>query len=115
MNNIYETPRRRLKLGGQTFLVGILNLTPDSFSDGGEFVDRGAAEAQFFRMVEEGASIIDIGGESTRPGHVPVAAEVEIERVVPFIEAVRGRSDVLISIDTSKAAVAAAAVRPKHR
>jgi len=110
MNNIYETPRRRLPLGGQTHLVGILNLTPDSFSDGGEFVAQAAAEAQFFRMVEEGASIIDIGGESTRPGHEPVAPEVEIERVVPFIEAVRGRSEVLISIDTSKASVAAAAM-----
>lgn len=110
MDSIYETRRRQLILGRQTHLVGILNLTPDSFSDGGEFVDHAAAEAQFFRMVEDGASIIDIGGESTRPGHEPVAAELEIARVVPFIELVRERSEVLISVDTSKATVAAAAV-----
>lgn len=97
-------------MGQATHLVGILNLTPDSFSDGGEFIDMQAAEAQFLRMVEEGAVIIDIGGESTRPGHTPVPAEEEIERVVPFIQAIRAKSDALISIDTSKANVASAAV-----
>lgn len=97
-------------MGAKTYLVGILNLTPDSFSDGGEFVDQAAAESQFLRMVEEGAEIIDIGGESTRPGHTPVSAEEEIARVVPFIKSIREKSDALISIDTSKAAVAAAAV-----
>jgi len=90
--------------------VGILNLTPDSFSDGGDFVDLEAAEAQFLRMVEEGAQIIDIGGESTRPGHTPIDAEEEIRRVVPFIESIRAKSQALISIDTSKAAVAKAAI-----
>ena len=106
----FHTPRSSLALGARTHLVGILNLTPDSFSDGGEFVDHAAAEAQFFRMVEEGAAIIDIGGESTRPGHTPVSAEDEIARVVPFIQSIRRHSDTLISIDTSKAAVAAAAL-----
>ena len=106
----FHTPRSSLPLGLRTHLVGILNLTPDSFSDGGEFDDHAAAEAQFFRMVEEGAAIIDIGGESTRPGHTPVSVEDEIARVVPFIQSIRRQSDALISIDTSKAAVAAAAL-----
>lgn len=106
----FHTPRLSLPLGARTYLVGILNLTPDSFSDGGEFVDVTAAEAHFFRMVEEGAEMIDIGGESTRPGHTPVPVAEEIARVVPFIEAIRDKSDALISIDTSKAAVAAAAL-----
>jgi len=106
----FHTPRVSLTLGSRTHLVGILNLTPDSFSDGGEFFDFEAAEAQFLRMVEEGAEIIDIGGESTRPGHTPVSVEEEIERVIPFIDSIRGKSDALISIDTSKAAVAAAAL-----
>jgi len=106
----FHTPRASLKLGARTHLVGILNLTPDSFSDGGEFFDLEAAEAQFLRMVEEGAEIIDIGGESTRPGHTPVPAAEEVERVVPFIRAIRKKSDALISIDTSKAEVAAAAL-----
>lgn len=107
---MYRTARRALPLGGVPHIAGILNLTPDSFSDGGAFIDQAAAEAQFFRMVEEGAAIIDVGGESTRPGYVPVEAAEEIARVVPFIESVRGRTEVLISVDTSKAAVAVAAV-----
>jgi len=106
----FHTPRRSLLLGARTHLVGILNLTPDSFSDGGKFVDFAAAEAQFLYMVEAGADIIDIGGESTRPGHRPVPAHEEIERVVPFIQSIRRQSDALISIDTSKAIVAAAAL-----
>lgn len=106
----FHTPRASLPLGLRTHLVGILNLTPDSFSDGGEFFDFKVAQAQFLRMVEDGAAIIDIGGESTRPGHTPVPAAQEIDRVVPFIESIRGKSDALISIDTSKAAVAAAAL-----
>ncbi|PXA04691.1 dihydropteroate synthase [Coraliomargarita sinensis] len=110
MGKSFTTRRQSLPLGSKTHLVGILNLTPDSFSDGGDYVDLAAAEAQFLRMVEEGASIIDIGGESTRPGHTPVPAEQEIERVVPFIEAIRTKCDALISIDTSKASVAAAAL-----
>ncbi|MFU8848889.1 MAG: dihydropteroate synthase [Opitutales bacterium] len=106
----FYTRRASLPLDLRTHLVGILNLTPDSFSDGGEFVDLVAAEAQFLRMVEEGAAIIDIGGESTRPGHIPVSAQEEIERVVPFIRGIREQSEALISIDTSKASVAAAAL-----
>lgn len=108
---VYYTRRRVLPLGGQTHLVGILNLTPDSFSDGGDFVDMNLAEHHFHRMIEEGATIIDIGGESTRPGHVPVPISDEIARVVPFVERVRSATNALISIDTSKSEVADAALR----
>ena len=86
--------------------MGILNLTPDSFSDGGEFVNYDAAAEQFHRMVEAGAEIIDIGGESTRPGHIPILAAEESDRVVPFIKKIRSQTNTLISIDTSKAEVA---------
>jgi dihydropteroate synthase len=106
----FITVRRSLPLGRQTYLLGILNLTPDSFSDGGEFADLDAATLHFHSMVEAGAAIIDIGGESTRPGHIPVPAAEEIARVVPFIERVRPHTDALISVDTSKAAVAQAAL-----
>ena len=107
---IYHTSRKLLPLGGHTYLMGILNLTPDSFSDGGEFVDHDAAAEQFFKMVEAGAEIIDIGGESTRPGHTPILAAEEIDRVVPFIEKIRPQTNALISIDTSKAEVAEVAL-----
>jgi len=90
--------------------MGILNLTPDSFSDGGEFFDHDAAAEKFYRMVEDGAQIIDIGGESTRPGHLPILADEEIERVVPFIKKIRLHTNTIISIDTSKAVVAEAAL-----
>ena len=96
----YYTKRRVLPLGRKTHLVGILNLTPDSFSDGGDFVDMDMAEHHFHRMIKEGATIIDIGGESTRPGHVPVPISDEIARVVPFVERVRSATNALISIDT---------------
>jgi dihydropteroate synthase len=91
-------------------LMGIVNVTPDSFSDGGNFLDSGAALAQALRLVEEGADIIDVGGESTRPGAVPVPAEDELRRVIPVVGQLAKRSPVLISIDTTKAAVARAAL-----
>ena len=91
--------------------MGIVNVTPDSFSDGGLFHARDAAAAHAERLVAEGADILDIGGESTRPGHVPVSTEEELGRIVPVLEALRGRVSVPISIDTTKAPVAAAAVR----
>lgn len=106
----YTTARRSLSLGKRTYLVGILNLTPDSFSDGGDFIDLDLAALHFHQMVKEGATIIDIGGESTRPGYIPVPAAEEIARVVPFIEHIRPHTDALISIDTSKAVVAEAAL-----
>ncbi|MDI7267249.1 MAG: dihydropteroate synthase [Myxococcota bacterium] len=92
-------------------VMGILNVTPDSFSDGGRFVDPGGAAAHAMRMVEEGADIIDVGGESTRPGSEPVTADEEMRRVLPVIESLAGRVGAPISIDTTKAAVAERAVR----
>ena len=91
--------------------MGILNVTPDSFSDGGAFIAEDAAVAQAMHMVKEGASIIDIGGESTRPGAAAVSVDEELQRVVPVVEAIRKQSDVLISVDTSKPSVMNAAIQ----
>ncbi|HEX5789164.1 MAG TPA: dihydropteroate synthase [Woeseiaceae bacterium] len=90
--------------------MGILNVTPDSFSDGGRFVGRDAALRQAEAMLAAGADLLDVGGESTRPGAANVTAEQELERVVPVLEALRDLSDVPVSIDTSKPAVMRAAV-----
>jgi dihydropteroate synthase len=90
--------------------MGIVNVTPDSFSDGGRFLDHGAALAQARRLIADGADILDIGGESTRPGAAPVSEADEVARVVPLIAAIRAESRVTISIDTMKPAVARAAV-----
>ena len=104
-----------LRCGSQTLdlaqpvVMGVLNVTPDSFSDGGQFRDVGAAVDHALRMVEEGAAIIDVGGESTRPGAEPVSVEEEIRRVVPVIERLRARTDAVISVDTSKPQVMRAA------
>lgn len=91
-------------------IMGILNVTPDSFSDGGRYDEVGTAVEQALSMLAEGAAIIDVGGESTRPGAAEVDTDAEIRRVVPVIEALRREADCLISIDTSKPAVMAAAV-----
>jgi dihydropteroate synthase len=91
-------------------VMGILNVTPDSFSDGGKFIDVSRATEHALRMIEQGAGMIDVGGESTRPGAADVSEEEEIRRVVPVIEALATRSSIPISIDTSKAAVMSAAV-----
>lgn len=96
--------------GSSPRVMGILNVTPDSFSDGGVHFDRGVAIDSALRMEADGAAIIDIGGESTRPGADEVPVEQELERVVPVIEGIRARSGVTISIDTRKAAVAEAAL-----
>ena len=96
---------------GRTAIMGILNVTPDSFSDGGFFLSAGKAVDHVARMIDEGADIIDIGAESTRPGAMPVPADEENERVVPIIAAVSQRFDVVFSIDTSKAEVMQAAVK----
>ncbi|MBW9269473.1 MAG: dihydropteroate synthase [Candidatus Thiodiazotropha sp. (ex. Lucinisca nassula)] len=85
--------------------MGILNLTPDSFSDGGRYTARHAAIRHALQMIEEGAAMIDIGGESTRPGAQPVTAQQEMDRVIPLIEALAGEIEVPISVDTSKAEV----------
>jgi dihydropteroate synthase len=90
--------------------MGIINVTPNSFSDGGQFLDSAVAVAHGLQLVAEGADILDIGGESTRPYSDPVAADEELRRVIPVIEQLVPRTDVPISIDTSKAAVAQAAI-----
>jgi len=99
-----------LRLSERTHVMGILNVTPDSFSDGGRFFDADDALKQGIALAEDGADIIDIGGESTRPGAEPVDAGEEISRVVPVIEALRERIETPISIDSTKAEVAAAAL-----
>src|SRR5437764_10659216 len=91
-------------------VMGILNVTPDSFSDGGVHFDQSKAVHAALQMEEDGATIIDIGGESTRPGAEPLAAQIEIDRVLPVIEQIRRRSAVTISVDTRKAAVAEEAI-----
>ncbi len=92
-------------------IMGILNVTPDSFSDGGLFAGRDAALAQGRRMAAEGADIIDVGGESTRPGHTPVDAATELNRILPVIDALAPELDVPLSVDTTKPEVAAEALR----
>jgi dihydropteroate synthase len=89
--------------------MGIINVTPDSFSDGGVHFDRGFAVESALRMVEDGAAIIDVGGESTRPGAEPISIEEELGRVLPVIEGIRSKSEVTISVDTRNAATARAA------
>jgi dihydropteroate synthase len=91
--------------------MGVLNVTPDSFSDGGDFFEPEKAIEHGLRMAAEGADIIDIGGESTRPGAEPIAADEELRRVIPVIEQLQAKIDVPISIDTSKSSVARAAIR----
>jgi dihydropteroate synthase len=94
----------------RTLIMGILNVTPDSFSDGGQFLSLDAALAQAEQMIAEGADIVDVGGESTRPGGEPVSIEEEIKRVVPVIEALSSRTSTPISVDTTKSEVARAAL-----
>ncbi|HIS16862.1 MAG TPA: dihydropteroate synthase [Candidatus Scatomorpha merdavium] len=98
-----------MRIGGRDFdtengvyIMGILNLTPDSFSDGGRWTERDAALRQAARMASEGAAIIDLGGESTRPGHTPVGAAEEAERVLPMVEAVKRETGLPVSVDTYK-------------
>ena len=90
--------------------MGVLNVTPDSFSDGGEFLDRDRAIEHGLEIAAEGADIIDVGGESTRPGAEPVSVKEELQRVLPVIEKLRDKIDIPISIDTSKSEVASAAL-----
>jgi|SRR5687767_204917 len=110
MNNWQIGKGKRLPIGARTLVMGILNVTPDSFSDGSQFSSLDQALAHVEQMIAEGADIIDVGGESTRPGAVPVTAEEEIKRVLPVIEALAARTDIPISIDTTKASVARAAL-----
>lgn len=107
---IWKTKSSQLDLAGRSLVMGILNITADSFSDGGRYLDIDAAVAHGLRLEAEGAEIIDVGGESTRPGSEPVPEEMELARVIPVIERLAARSDCILSVDTYKAAVAEAAL-----
>jgi dihydropteroate synthase len=102
---------KKLEIGKFGRLMGVLNVTPDSFSDGGEFITLDAALNQTEKMIDEGADIIDIGGESTRPGAASIDGEEERRRILPIIRAVVNKFDVLISVDTYRAETAAAALK----
>lgn len=107
---IFRHQDQQFDLSRRTLIIGIVNVTPDSFSDGGKFLNRDAAVAHGLELVRQGADVLDIGGESTRPGAEPVPIDEEIRRVVPVIEGIRRESTVAISVDTYKAGVAAAAI-----
>jgi dihydropteroate synthase len=108
---LWKIGDRIFDLSRQGMIMGVLNVTPDSFTDGGEFFEVDKAVEHGLRMAADGAQIVDVGGESTRPRAEPVSAEEELRRVIPVIEQLRTKTDVIISIDTSKASVASAAIR----
>ncbi|MBQ7131647.1 MAG: dihydropteroate synthase [Oscillospiraceae bacterium] len=93
-----------------THIVGILNVTPDSFSDGGKFTSKDAVLKRAEEMIRQGAAVIDIGGESTRPGHTPISDEEETERVIPFLQLIKSHFDIPVSVDTYKYSVALSAL-----
>jgi dihydropteroate synthase len=101
---------RRLELGPSTRVMGILNVTPDSFSDGGQFDDPEVAFRHAIRMIEDGADVVDVGGESTRPGAGSVDIDEETRRVVPVIDRIRRETEAIVSVDTVKPEVAVAAL-----
>lgn len=107
---VWKLRTRNLDLTRTPLLMGIVNVTPDSFSDGGRFSDTRRAVQQGLQLVEDGADLLDIGGESTRPGSQPVSPEEELQRTIPVIEQLAGQCPVPLSIDTSKARVARAAL-----
>lgn len=109
-NSVMTIGSKTFDFSNNGYIMGILNVTPDSFSDGGMFTSVDDAVKQALKMIEEGASIIDIGGESTRPGHESLEIEEEINRVIPVIQALRQLTQVPISIDTSKSQVAEASI-----
>jgi dihydropteroate synthase len=100
----------KLVCGARAAVMGIVNVTPDSFSDGGRFLDPGAAVAHGIELAGQGADVLDVGGESTRPGAAPVPADEELRRVIPVVERLAATTSVPISVDTTKAAVARAAI-----
>jgi dihydropteroate synthase len=97
---------RTLILGERTLIMGILNITPDSFSDGGEYLDSGAAIARALQLEKDGADIVDIGGESTRPGAAPISTEEELRRILPVIQVLRGKLRIPMSVDTRRGDIA---------
>lgn len=108
---LWKTSRRDITVGTKTLLMGILNVTPDSFSDGGTYFSPEKALEHGLKMADEGADLIDIGGESSRPGSDPISVEEELRRVIPIIEMLARRLDIPLSVDTTKAAVAREAIR----
>jgi len=106
-----ELKNKTLDLSTRTHIMGILNVTPDSFSDGGKFLKAESAVEQGIRMVEQGADIIDVGAESTRPGANPVAEDEELNRLIPVIEKLKKATDIPISVDTYKSSVANEAIK----
>ena len=106
----WQVRTRVLQLGRRPLLMGIVNVTPDSFSDGGKYFSVETAVDQALRLVEDGADLLDIGGESTRPYSDPISTADELERIVPIFEALRNRVHIPLSVDTSKSAVARAAL-----
>ena len=103
-NRVFDTAHR-------TYIMGILNVTPDSFSDGGRFFQPDQALFHTEKMIADGADLIDIGGESTRPGYQVISDEEEIARILPVLEAVKKRFDIPVSVDTCKGSVAKAALQ----
>jgi dihydropteroate synthase len=108
---LWKVSHRTLDLSKRALLMGVLNVTPDSFSDGGRWGDAEGAIAAGLAMAAEGADLLDVGGESSRPGAAPVTPEEELRRVIPVIEALAAQSSALISVDTSKPEVAREALR----
>jgi dihydropteroate synthase len=102
---------KSIELGKRTLIMGILNVTPDSFSDGGKYTNIETAVKQAQKLIKDGADIIDIGGESTRPGHEQISVEEEIARIIPVIERINSELDTIISVDTYKYKVAEAALK----
>lgn len=103
---IWQCRNRVFRLAERPLIMGILNVTPDSFSDGGRYHDKNSAVEHGLQMVQDGADIIDVGGESTRPGAAPVSLDNELERVMPVVEALSRREDIVLSVDTMKSEVA---------
>lgn len=103
---VFRTARREMVLGDRTLIMGVINTTPDSFSDGGRFTSAQQAIEEGMRMADEGADMIDVGGESTRPGSDPVSVEEELRRVLPVVQGLAARVSIPISVDTMKARVA---------
>jgi dihydropteroate synthase len=107
---VWKLKVRELKLGERTLIMGVLNVTPDSFSDGGRYLDPDRAFARAVELEEQGADIIDVGAESTRPGSAPITAAEEIRRLIPVLKRLRGKLAVPVSVDTYKAEVAELAI-----
>ena len=110
-NTIFKCRDNELVIGDKTYIMGVLNLTPDSFYDGGKYNSRENALKHVEKMIEDGADIIDVGGESTRPGSQSINLDEELDRVIPVVREIKKNFDTIISVDTTKSAVASEALR----